>query len=90
MKMKSYIASLMYIAPYIDYIPAVPSIAVRLTAKENSMGQLTEELFTVTQISTPPIVSSDTLQYVLSNPTTATSATIKNILDDILSLWVWC
>ena len=46
----------MYIAPYIDYIPAVPSIAVSTTAK----GHSTEELFTVTQISIPPIVSSDT------------------------------
>ena len=55
--MKSYIASLMYIAPYIDYIPAVPSIAVSVTAK---LGHSTEVLFTVTQISTPPIVPSDT------------------------------
>ena len=58
--MKSFIASLMYIAPYIDYIPAVPSIAVSVTAKGNSMGHSTEGLFTVIQISTPPTVSSDT------------------------------
>ena len=53
--MKSYIASLMYIAPYIDYIPAMPSIAVSVTAK----GHLTEDPVTKTQISIPPIVSSD-------------------------------
>ena len=58
--MKSYIASLMYIVPYIDYIPAVPSIAVSVTAKENSMGHWTEDPFTVTQISIPPILFSDT------------------------------
>ena len=58
--MKSYIASLMYIAPYIDYILAVPSIALSVTAKGNSVGHSTEELFTVTQISIPPIVFSDT------------------------------
>ena len=46
--------SLMYIA---DYIPAVPSIAVSVTAK---VGHSTEDLVTVTQISTPPIVPSDT------------------------------
>ena len=56
--MKSYIASLMYIAPYIDYIPAVPSIAVSVTAK---LGHSTEDFVTVTQISTPRIVFSDTL-----------------------------
>ena len=55
--MKSYIASLMYIAPYIDYIPAVPSIAVSVTSK---VGHLAEDPITVTQISIPPIVSSDT------------------------------
>ena len=55
--MKSYIASLMYIVPYIDYIPAVPSIAVRLTAK---VGHLTEDCITVTHISIPPRISSDT------------------------------
>ena len=56
--MKSYIASLMYIAPYIDYIPAVPSIAVSVTAK---LGHLTEELFTVTQICISSIVLSNTV-----------------------------
>ena len=37
-----------YIAPYIDYIPAVPSVAVSVTV----MGHSTEDPFTVTQIST--------------------------------------
>ena len=54
--MKSYIASLMYIAPYIDYIPAVPSIAVSVTEK----GHSAEDPVTMTQISTPRIVFSDT------------------------------
>ena len=58
--MKLYIASLMYIAPYIDYIPAVPSIAVRLTEKGNSLRQPIEDPFTVTKISISPTLSSDT------------------------------
>ena len=59
----------MYIAPYIDYIPAVPSIAVSVTAMGNSTGHLTEDPSTMTQISISFIVLSFTGKYVFSKPT---------------------